>query len=55
MVCGDDTVRAAPPPRDTPESRAVDAWVRREFGTRYESALTDPLPAELVSLLNAYH
>ncbi len=52
MVCGDDTMRNAPTARDAPEARAIDAWVRREFSTRYESALTDPLPSELLTLLN---
>jgi hypothetical protein len=52
MVCGDDTMRNAPTARDAPEARAIDAWVRREFSTRYESALTDPLPTELLTLLN---
>ncbi len=45
-------MRTALPARDAPEARAIDAWVRREFSTRYESALTDPLPTELLTLLN---
>ncbi len=33
------------------ESSLLDAWLRREFQERYDAALDEPIPDELVRLL----
>ena len=33
------------------DSSLVDAWLRREFKLRYDAALDEPIPDELVKLL----
>jgi hypothetical protein len=40
-----DAARAGPRPSD-----AVEIWLRRGFKDRYEAALAEPVPAELVLL-----
>jgi|GEM_PF-3110267 len=52
MPCGDDIVRASTPIRDGQETKAVEAWLRRDLARRYDPTLREPLPAEILALLN---
>jgi hypothetical protein len=54
MVSDKTMARQAPPAtisRSGPEAAAVETWVRRSFIDRFETALSEPLPQELVLLV----
>ncbi|NKE46507.1 hypothetical protein HB662_17125 [Roseomonas frigidaquae] len=44
---------APPPPGPTP--RAFDRWLQDELARRYDSALAEPVPEELLRLLRETH
>ena len=37
--------------RDTPQQRAVDAWIASDLVRRYEAVMAEPVPQELLALL----
>ena len=37
--------------RTAPQYKAVDAWIAADLARRYEAALSEPLPADLLALL----
>ncbi len=37
--------------RTAPAHKALDAWIAADLARRYESALAEPLPADLLALL----
>ena len=41
------------PVRDKDATTGIEAWVRHELAQRYDSTLSEPIPADLLALLVA--
>ena len=51
MADREDSRRVMLEANPTPQARAIDAWVAADLARRYEAALAEPLPADLLALL----
>lgn len=51
MADREDGRRVMTEARDTQHQRAVDAWIAFDLARRYDPALAEPLPSDLLALL----
>ena len=51
MADREDSRRVMMESSTSPQYKAVDAWVTADLARRYDPALLEPLPAELLALL----